>query len=64
VSHYYEPDSSDISIDVKNEQVDIFVNTDDWGNNYLSIPFETLFDLCEKIKKEKPSEEGLKGDAK
>ncbi len=42
MSTWIEVKPEDITVDLENESVDILYNTDNNGNNYITVPLEAL----------------------
>jgi len=56
MSEWYEPTIDDIDLDDKQNQVDIFVKQNDFGNVYVSLSYEQIA-MLHKVIFEKPKRE-------
>ena len=49
MSQWYEADSEDIDLDLKNKEVDIYVTANDFGNIYVTLTFNQIKSIYNKI---------------
>lgn len=56
MSEWYEPKGDDIDIDTNNDEVDIFVTQNDFGNVYITLTFEQIEEIHQRIIGDKQKE--------
>ena len=56
MSIWIHPKLEDINIDHDAEEVDIFVSSDDGGNNYISLTFKQIVGIYKEIIKDQLGE--------
>ena len=49
MSEWYEPEDEDISVDRDREEVDIFVKSNEFGNVYITLTFEQIMKVYNKL---------------
>lgn len=52
MSTWYDVDDNDMEIDRKNENVDMLVASNDWGNIYVTLTFKQIENLYKAILKD------------
>ena len=49
MSEWYEPNIKDVFFDEEIEEVHIWYDSDEWGNNYVVLTFDQIDEIYNKI---------------
>ncbi len=51
MSTWQEIDSEDIDVDFDSKEINLLMDTDDFGNNYRTLTFDQIKEIFEKMNK-------------